>query len=294
MEAVTRRASFTGWAFVAFPLAIIFVFTALPTLVGVGLSFFDWDGGGMPRFVGLENYRSAVTGDPQLWLALRNTVLFAIGTVPLTVVGAFLIAVGVNASWFRGRAVARTVFFLPTVMSIVAVGFIWQWMLNPRAGLLKALLGPAGQDMPDFLADSWLGLSTLVIVQIWRNLGFCVVLYVAALSRVPASLYQAASVDGAGPWQSIWKISWPSVRPMTAFLLITGMIWALQVFDLDLVMTGWSPQRFNDMLNTHIFREFKNARLGYSATIGVALLSLIAAVTWAQFRWLRAAEGDTV
>ena len=81
---------------------------------------------------------------------------------------------------------------------------------------------------------------------------------------------------------------------MTAFLLITGMIWALQVFDLDLVMTGWSPQRFNDMLNTHIFREFKNARLGYSATIGVALLSLIAAVTWAQFRWLRAAEGDTV
>jgi multiple sugar transport system permease protein len=244
---VTRR-SLGGWAFIAFPLGIIFVFTALPTLVGAGLSFFDWDGGGMPRFVGIENYRSAVARDPQLWLALRNTVLFALGTVPLTVVGAFLIAVAVNASWFRGRAAARTVFFLPTVMSIVAVGFIWQWMLNPRAGLLEALLGPSGQNLPDFLADSWLGLATLIIVQVWRNLGFCVVLYVAA-------------------------------------------IWALQVFDLDLVMSGWSPQRFNDMLNTHIFREFKNGRLGYSATIGVVLLSLIAAVTWAQFRWLRAAGG---
>jgi multiple sugar transport system permease protein/alpha-1,4-digalacturonate transport system permease protein len=287
---VTRR-SLGGWAFIAFPLGIIFVFTALPTLVGAGLSFFDWDGGGMPRFVGLENYRSAVARDPQLWLALRNTVLFALGTVPLTVVGAFLIAVAVNASWFRGRAAARTVFFLPTVMSIVAVGFIWQWMLNPRAGLLEALLGPSGQNLPDFLADSWLGLATLIIVQVWRNLGFCVVLYVAALSRVPGSLYQAAAVDGASPWQAVWKISWPSVRPMTAFLLITGMIWALQVFDLDLVMSGWSPQRFNDMLNTHIFREFKNGRLGYSATIGVVLLSLIAAVTWAQFRWLRAAGG---
>jgi ABC-type sugar transport system permease subunit len=289
---VSGRSSATGWAFVAFPLAVIFVFTALPTVAGVCLSFFDWDGGGLPRFVALENYRAALTRDTQLWLALRNTVVFAIGSVPVTVVGAFLIAVALHAQWFRGRTAARTLFFLPTVMSIVAVGFIWQWMLNPRAGLLNLLPGTGGA-LPDFLGDTWLGLGTQIFVQVWRNLGFCVVLYVAALSRVPRSIYDAASVDGAGPWQTTWKITWPTVRPMTAFLLITGAIWALQVFDLDLVMTGWSPQRFNDMLNTHIFREFKNGRLGYSATVGVVVLALIAVVTYAQFRWLRAAEGSS-
>jgi ABC-type sugar transport system permease subunit len=281
----------TGWAFVAIPLTVILVFTALPTLAGVGLSFFDWSGGGAPRFVGLENYRAALTRDTQLWLALRNTLVFAIGTVPVTIVLAFLAAVAVHARWFRGKAAACAMFFLPTVMSIVAVGFVWQWMLNPRAGLLKIWLGGSGGELPDFLGDTWLGLGTLIFVQIWRNLGFCLVLYLAALSRVPRSIYEAASVDGAGAWQTTWRITWPAVRPMTAFLLITGAIWALQVFELDLVMTGWSPQRFNDMLNTHIFREFKNGRLGYSATVGVILLSVIAAITYAQFRWLRARSG---
>ena len=113
------------------------------------------------------------------------------------------------------------------------------------------------------------------------------VLYVAALGRVPPSLYDAASVDGAGPWRATWQITWPAVRPMTAFLLITGAIWALQVFDLDLVMNGWNPQRYNDMLNTHIFREFKSGRMGYAATIGVLVLGVTAAVTGAQIRWLR-------
>ena len=283
-----RTSSKSGWAFVAFPLAVIFVFTAGPTAAAVVLTFFDWDGGGWPRFVGLANY-AALAGDTQLRLAVRNTLVFAAGTVPVTVLLAFLVAVALNARWFRGRSAARTMYFLPTVMSIVAVGFVWQWMLNPRAGLPRAL--PGGGDAPDFLADSWLGLSTLMLVQVWRNLGFCVVLYVAALSRVPRSLYQAASVDGATPWQTTWKVAWPAVRPMTAFLLITGTIWALQVFDLDLVMTGWSPQRFNDVLNTHVFREFKNGRLGYAATVGVVVLGLTAAVTFAHLHWLRAAEG---
>ncbi len=290
---MSGRSNWSGWAFVAFPLAVILAFTALPTLVGVGLSFFDWGGGGVPRFVGLENYRAALTRDTQLWFALRNTLIFAIGTVPVTVVLAFVVAVALNAQWFRAKAAARAMFFLPTLMSIGAVGFIWQWMLNPRAGLLKVLTGSSGGDLPDFLGDTWLGLVTLIFVQVWRNLGFCVVLYLAALSRVPRSIYDAASVDGAGPLQTTWKVTWPAVRPMTAFLLITGAIWALQVFDLDLVMTGWSPQRFNDMLNTHIFREFKSGRLGYAATVGVVLLSMTAVITYAQFRWLRTGSGGT-
>ncbi len=277
----TRRDGTVGWLFVAFPLVIIGAFTALPTVLGAGLSLFDWDGGGAARFVGLANFQAAAMADAQLWLALRNTVVFTVLTVPVTVVGAFMLAAAVSASWFRGRAAARTMYFLPTVMSIVAVGFIWQWLLNPRAGLASALAGGGG---PDWLGDTWLGLATLSFVQVWRSLGFFMVLYVAAMSRVPRSVYDAAGVDGASPWQSTWRITWPAVRPMTTFLFIIGAIWSLQVFDLDLVMTGWSPQRYLDMINTHLFREFKNGRVGYAATIGVVVLALTALVTWAQLR----------
>ncbi|MHC5022587.1 MAG: carbohydrate ABC transporter permease [Planctomycetota bacterium] len=283
-----RRAATAGWLFIAFPMLIIVVFTAVPTVLGAGLSLFDWDGGATARFVGLSNYRAAFGGDAQMWRALRNTILFAVGTVPLTVVGSFLLASAVSASWFRGRAAARTVYFLPTVMSIVAVGFVWQWGLNPRSGLLTGLGGGPG---PDWLGDTWLGLGTLMFVQVWRSLGFFLVLYVAAMSRVPRSVYDAAGVDGAGSWQATWRITWPAVRPMTTFLFVIGAIWALQVFDLDLVMTGWSPQRCTDMLNTHLFREFKNGRLGYASTIGVIVLALTALVTWIQFQRARRSAG---
>ncbi len=288
---MNRRATWQGWAFIALPVAVIVLFTALPTLFGIGLSFFTWDGGDKATFVGLANYRSAFGADAQLWLSLRNTLIFTAISAPASVGLGFLIAAALHARWFRGRMIARTVYFLPSVMSIVAVGFTWQWMLNPRAGLLNLLPWVNASNSPDFLGDTWLGLATLIFVQIWRTTGFCVVLYVAALSRVPKSLYEAAAVDGATSWQSMWHVTWPSVRAMTAFLMITGVIWALQVFDLDLVLNGWNPQRFNDVINTQVFREFKNGRLGYAATVGVVVLALSAVVALAQFRWYRSREG---
>jgi multiple sugar transport system permease protein len=170
-------------------------------------------------------------------------------------------------------------------MSIVAIGFTWQWMLNDRAGVFNLLPGVNASNSPRWLGDTPLGLGTLVFVQVWRTVGFCIVLYTAALSRVPKSLYEAAAVDGASNWQVMWRVTWPSVRPMTAFLFITGTIWALQVFDLDIVMNGWSPQRWNDMINTQIFREFKNGRFGYASTIGVVVLAMTAIVAAVQFRF---------
>ena len=259
---MTRPLRISAWAFVAFPFAVIMVFTVIPTILGVVLSLFVWDGGAAPQLVGLKNYGAALTGDPQLWLSLRNTILFTLGSAPATVLLSFVVAVALHAQWFKGRTLVRTLVFLPTVMSIVAVGFVWQWLLNPRAGLLSALPGTVRVGHVDFMGDTWLGLGTLVFVQIWRNLGFFVVLYVAALSRVPRSTYEAAGVDGANPWQVMWYITWPAVWPMTSFLTLISIIWSLQVFDLDLVMTGWSPQRYTDMINTHLNREFKNDRLG--------------------------------
>jgi ABC-type sugar transport system permease subunit len=274
----------TAWAFLAFPLAVIAVFTALPTVAGIALSFCEWDGGGPPRFVGLENYRALLRDDPQFWYATRNTVLFALVTVPVTTVGAFLLAVALHARWFRASAVAQTILFLPTVISIVAVGYVWRWVLDPQAGLLegaRSALGLAGEG-PMWLGDSPWALAAIVFIQVWRNVGFCVVLYLAALSGIPRSQLEAAGVDGAGSWRTTVHVTWPNVRPMTLFLLITGAIWALQVFDLVWVITGGAEQRWTDVLNAHLYREFAANRLGYSATVGVFVLVLSAIVTVVQ------------
>ncbi len=308
-----------GWGFVAFPLAIIFLFTALPTIVGVALSLFEWTGGGWPRFVGLQNYATAF-GDRTLGRALINTLLFAAGTVPLTILLAFPLAVAMNAPWFRGRTALRTIFFLPTVISIVAIGLLWRWVLEPSsAGLLNHALTTMGLESlpnqafealnvvagwlhlpqfvapdarhPEWLAGTPLGLATIIAVSTWRGLGFAIVLYLAALGNVPQASYDAAAVDGAGPWQIMWRITWPSVRPMTFFLLITGLIGALQVFDIIIVMMGQFEQNWTDMLNVYLYREFGRSRLGYAATIGVVLLAATGLVTAAQLAlWRRGRE----
>jgi len=299
-----RRDSLGGWRFVAFPLAVIFLFTLLPTIIGAGLSFFEWSGGGTPHFIGLQNYRDALA-DRALWPALRNTLVFALVFVPVTTIAAFLFAVAMNAGWFVGKTVTRTIFFLPTVVSIVAIGFIWRWVLEPSdAGLLNHMLDrivglaarlvgrsePIVVDWPDWLGNSPWGLATIIAVSIWRGLGFAVVLYLAALGSVPRSQYDAAAVDGAGPWQALWQITWPGVRPTTYFLLITGMIGALQVFDVVLVMIGAIEQPWTDVLNLYLYREFGQNRLGYAATLGVIVLAVTVFVTIAQLAWLRSSQ----
>jgi multiple sugar transport system permease protein len=299
-----RRVSLGGWGFVAFPLAIIFVFTLLPTLVGAGLSFFEWSGGGIPHFIGWQNYREAL-GDRALWPALRNTLIFAFAFVPITTLAAFLFAGAMNARWFVGKTLFRTIFFLPTVVSIVSIGFIWRWVLEPSdAGLLNHMLdsvtrlaarlvgrsGPLVVDWPDWLGNSPWGLATIIAVSIWRGLGFAVVLYLAALGNVPRSQYDAAAVDGAGPWQALWYVTWPGVRPTTYFLLVTGMIGALQVFDIVLVMIGAIEQPWTDVLNLYLYREFRENRLGYAAMLGVIVLLLTVLVTTAQLAWLRSSQ----
>jgi len=282
-----RSGQINAWGYLAFPLTIVVLFTALPSLAGVALSFFEWSGGGSPRFVGLENYRALFTAGPFL-PALRNTLIFALVTVPITIGGAFLAAAALNAEWFRGRTMVRTILFVPTIISIVAIGFIWRWVLDPSpGGLLNTALTSLGvdrADLPDWLGSSPWALVTIIFVSIWRGLGFAVVLYLAALGGVPRSLYDAAAVDGATAWQTLRHITWPSVRPMTFFLLITGMIGALQVFDVVLVMIGTSAQGWADVLNLYLYREFTLNRLGYASTIGVVILILTILITALQWR----------
>ncbi|MCC6426575.1 MAG: sugar ABC transporter permease [Phycisphaerales bacterium] len=288
-----------AYLFLAFPLTVLFIFTLAPTVLGLGLSLFSWAGSGAPRFVGLENFR-ALLGDPRFTPALRNTLVFVIATVPPTVLIGFLLAVAVHAKWFVGKTLVRTALFLPTVVSIVAIGFVWRWMLDAQGGMLPIVLRGVGIDPPDFLQGGpvvsffpWLEwpMLSVIAVQVWRTIGFCMVLYLAALQGINESLYEAAEVDGAGRWHAMRHITWPQVAPMTVFLLVTGVIGALQVFDIIWAMTNGTETNATVVLNLYVFREFQQSRLGYAAAIGVVIFALTVVATAGQLALVRRRAG---
>ncbi len=276
-------------------MAVLGVFVLAPTALGLALSLTDWDGSSAPRFVGFSNF-VALVSDSRFGSALRNTLVFAAVTVPAQVVLGFLLAAAVHAPWFVGRGVVRAMLFIPTVVSIIAVGFIWRWMLEPRTGLVPLAFASAGLESPDFLQGgaavsmplvgevvSW-PMVSVCVVQIWKMAGFCMVLYLAALQQVPESLGEAARIDGASRWQTLRSVTWPAVAPTTTFLLVTGLIAALQVFDLVWALSAMSDNASTRVLGTLLFREFQQSRLGFAAAVGVVVfaltLALIAAESW--------------
>ena len=291
------RSTLRAWLFLAIPMAVLGAFVLVPTVLGLAGAFFDWDGSGAPRFVGLTNFRT-LAGDPRFLPAARNTAVFAVLTVPVQVLGGFLLAVVVNAPWFPGRALVRTMLFMPTVVSIIAIGFVWRWMLDGQGGLVPSAMRAAGVTPPDFLQGgrvlaglpglSWPMLS-IAVVQVWRMAGFCMVLYLAALQSIPGSMYEAAEIDGAGRWQTLRRITWPGVAPMTAFLAVTGAIGALQVFDVVWAMTAEAESDSTRVLNTLIFREFQQSRFGYASAVGVVIFVATGVVLLAP-RLLRRGE----
>ena len=303
------RRSLSAYSFLAFPLVILLVFTLAPTVLGLGLSLFNWSGSGAARFVGLENFRG-LAGDPRFTPALRNTLVFVLGTVPLTVAAGFLLAVAVHARWFVGKTLVRTALFLPTVVSIIAIGFVWRWLLDSQGGLIPELLKSVGVARPpDFLQGgpvfafgdgagrvvflAWLEwpMLSIILVQVWCGVGFAMVLYLAALAGVNESLNEAAEVDGASRISVLRHITWPQVAPMTAFLLVTGVIGALQVFDIVWAMTNGTETGATSVLNLYVYREFQQSRLGYAAALGAVIFGLTAVATWVQLVVLRRRAG---
>lgn len=276
---MARAASLKPYAFFGFPVAVLMVFTLLPTVAGLGLSFFEWDGGPHLRFVGLKNFQS-------LWLdgafgpALKNTLLFVVLSVPPTLMIGFLLAAALSARWFVGQTIVRTMVFLPTVVSIVAVGFMWRWVLDPQSGLLLLFMRTLGATGAEEWARGpyWIP-AWIVIVSVWRGIGFCVVLYMSAIAGIGESLYEAAAIDGASRMRTLFEITWKQVRPTSAFLLVTGVIGALQVFDIVFVMTGQQETQRTSVLNLYLYRQFSQGNFGYAAAIGTVLfgLSLVAA-----------------
>ncbi len=291
MSAASRRA---GWLFVAPALAVIAVFFVLPAAAAFLLSATDFDVYTVAdprrlRLIGLGNY-ARLLDDPRVWMALRNTLWFVLAAGPASIAVSLAAALLVDARVVRGRAVFRTIFFLPVVTTLVAVAVVWRYLYHPRAGLLNQLLGAMGVDPVDWLGDPAWALPALALLAVWKNFGFNMLVFLAGLQAIPERLFEAARLDGAGRWQELRHVTLPMLGPTFVFVGVITTIGYLQLFAEPYVMTQGGPGDATLSVVLLMYEEgFRWWNLGYGAAIAFVLFGLILAVSLVQLRLQRRA-----
>lgn len=284
-----RRRSLVPYVFIAPNIALFTAFSFLPLLYAIYVSFHDWTLIGEPEFVGIRNYLRLVH-DPLFWRALTNTLLYATGTVPTSMAIGLLLALGLNRR-MPARAFLRSLYFLPLVVSAVATGTIAAWMFNDNYGVLNAIIVRLGGSRIPWLSSPFWALPSLILTTLWVRVGFCMVVYLAALQSIPQMYYEAARIDGAAALTQFRHVTLPLLKPATFLLLVLSIIYSFHVFDLIYVMTGGGPGFSTTMLVQYIFRAaFVTGEMGYASAVGIALYAMILLFTVLQWRASRQAE----
>jgi multiple sugar transport system permease protein len=260
------------------------VFTLGPVVASLLISFTKWDLTSPPVWVGLGNYHAMVVLDSLSRVSFLNTVYYVAVTVPAGVVLSLLLAVAMNQR-IRGIVLYRTAYFLPVISSTVAVSLLWQWLYHPDYGLLNYLLGLLGLPPSKWLADPASAMPAVMIVSVWRGLGFNMVILLAGLQSVPQELYDAAAIDGAGLVDRFRDVTLPMLSPTIFFVTVLSVISSFQVFDQTYVMTRGGPLNATTTVVFYIFRQaFEWFHMGYAAALGYVLFAIILAFTLLQFR----------
>ncbi len=278
-----------GWAFVTPALLLIGVFFAIPVLGAFVLSFTDFDiysvgDFSSTRFIGLANYRDLATA-PLFWTATKNTLYFVVIGGPLSAAVSLAAALLVNAKLIRFRAFFRSAFFAPWVTTLVAMALVWRYIYHPQYGLLNAALGGIGIGPIDWLGTTTWAMPSLILLSVWKNFGYNMLVFLAGLQSIPEELYEAAALDGAGPWRRFRHVTLPMLGPTFIFVGVVTMIASFQVFSEPYVMTQGGPLKSTLTLVLFMYEQgFRWWRLGYSAAIAVVLFCLTLLGTLVQFR----------
>jgi multiple sugar transport system permease protein len=264
-------------------LLFFLVFQYYPILKSVAISFFEY--GLLQRtnpFVGLGNYVQQFR-DPLFLSALWNTLLFVAGCVVVGVILALVLAVMVERTG-RWAKYYRTLYFIPVVTSLMATSMIWRWLYASN-GLVNFLMTLVGLEPQAWLLSESLALPSLMALTIWKNLGFDLILFAAALQGIPPEFYEASSLDGASPTQDFWYITLPQLRPIVVLVSITAVIRSFQVFTIVLAMTQGGPLNSTRTIVYHIYEQgIQYDEMGYASAAAVILLALVGAVTYFQLR----------
>lgn len=273
-----------GWSFILPNFIGFALFTLVPVIAVFVLAFMRWDAFNPPTWAGLKNFTRLFT-DSNFSVAFTNTVLYALGHVPLTIVLSLGLALLLNQK-LRGIAFFRVAIFFPYITSLVAVAIVWNMLFDPTSGPINQFLHLIGvADAPRWTASTTWALPAVIITSVWRDMGYYMVLFLAGLQAIPGEYYEAAEVDGANRWQQFWNVTLPSLRPTTFLVLVLVSVSSFKVFDLIFVMTNGGPGRATLVLSQLIYQEgILNGDFGYSSAISLVLFLLVLIVTVFQFR----------
>ncbi|PRB05845.1 carbohydrate ABC transporter permease [Microbacterium sp. MYb64] len=279
-----RRSILIGWSFILPNFLGFALFTLVPVLAAFVLAFMNWDAYNPPTFAGIKNF-TRLFGDQNFHVALGNTLLYAIGHVPLTLVCALGLAILLNQK-LRGIAFFRVAIFFPYITSLVAIAIVWNMLFDPVNGPINQFLHLLGiADPPGWTSSTGWALPAVIITSVWRDMGYYMVLFLAGLQAIPQEYYEAAAMDGAGRWRTFWNITLPSLRPTTFLVLVLLSVSSFKVFDLIFVMTGGGPGRATLVLSQLIYQDgILNGQFGYSSAISLVLFLIVLIVTVFQFR----------
>lgn len=284
------KEALAAYAFLAPNFIGFLVFTSIPVFASLGLSFVRWDLFSPPQFVWIDNFIRLLQ-DRYFWYYCWNTI-YLMASIPLSMAGSLVLALALNQK-LKGIVFFRTVYFLPTICSGVAIFMLWRLLYNPDFGLINLMIAEIGEIFglplkgPSWLTSEEWAKPALIMMSVWQTVGgYNMILYLAALQGVPTELYEAAEIDGANSWQKFWSITWPQISPTTFFIATMSIIGGFQSgFDPAFIMTGGGP---NGSTTTIMFYIFNNAfqwyQMGYAAAIAWALFIIVFMLTVVKWK----------
>jgi multiple sugar transport system permease protein len=276
-----------AWLFLAPSLLLFAIFTAIPVISAFFISFTQWNLFNEVTWVGLGNYLE-LAKDEIFAKVLGNTAYFVLASVPVQIVLALACALVLNRG-IKGQTFFRVVYFLPVVTSTIAAALVWAWLFNSNFGLINAGLSLVGvTDLPKWMGSTRWAMPAIIIVSIWQNLGYAMVLFLAGLQNIGKDVHDAAALDGATGWDRFWHITLPLLSPTTFFVLVISIIGSFQVFELVLVMTKAGPANATNTLVYYIYQNgFQFYQMGYASAAAMVLFLIVLAFTLVQYRLQR-------
>ncbi|MFJ3306597.1 carbohydrate ABC transporter permease [Streptomyces sp. NPDC086549] len=279
-----RRSKYTlaPLVLIAANVVLFALFFVWPAVIGLGYSFTNYTGVGAFQFIGLDNYHN-LFGDSTFYDALTRTLLYAVLFVPLNFALSLLAANLVVSKHAKGASVARVIFFIPWLLSPIVVGVLWRWLFGENFGLVNYVIEKLGGHAVPWQSNADLSLLVVVMAASWAWTGFSMLLFIAAIKNVPVSYYEAASLDGAGPWRQFISITLPSIAPTSFIVILLNTINAMKEYPVFVALNNGGPGTSNNLLVQYIYETgFKRGQIGYASAASFVLMLILMAVAIIQ------------
>lgn len=284
MSALLRKQEHAAWIFLLPELLLLAVFVVLPVFMSLQYGFTKYDVLSPARWIGIRNYVKLLHDD-LFWKSLRNTLYFSGVTIPIELAIGLILALVLNTKIFL-RGFFRSAYFLPVVTPIIATAMVWNFLYNPSAGIFNYFLSSLGLPTQNWLTDPKLAMPSVMMMSIWHEVGFEMIVFLAALQGIPSHIYEAAKIDGAGKWRCFWHITIPCLKPAFLFVSVMLTIYSFQIFGQIYVMTAGGPANATITVVYNIYmKAFQYLKMGYAASMALVLFVVIFMISFMNIKF---------